>query len=76
MSIQYNGRAVIHQRLPLVFSVVKFQHREGTNGRGRLSLVWGGARVVEWGRLLSGCWDYKSQPQVRILSSPLSRMPA
>ena len=27
--------------------------------------------MVDWGRLLSGCWDIKSQPQVRILSSPL-----
>ena len=21
---------------------------------------WGGARVVDWGRLLSGCWVYSS----------------
>src|SRR3990172_10908507 len=31
---------------------------------------WGGARVVEWGRLLSGCRDYKSRPRVRIPPSP------
>lgn len=22
--------------------------------------IWGGARVVDWGRLLSGCWVFSS----------------
>jgi hypothetical protein len=30
---------------------------------------WGGARVDDWGRLLSGC-SGNAEPQVRILSSP------
>ncbi len=34
-------------------------------------MEWGGARVVDWGRLLSGCRGIKPRPQVRILSSPL-----
>ena len=25
-----------------------------------ITIEWGGARVVEWGRLLSGCWVYSS----------------
>ena len=25
-----------------------------------ITIDWGGARVVEWGRLLSGCWVYSS----------------
>lgn len=37
-----------------------------------LTPPWGGARVVDWGRLLSGCRGIKPRPQVRILSSPLS----
>ena len=32
--------------------------------------TWGGARVDDWGRLLSGCWS-KIQPRVRIPPSPL-----
>jgi hypothetical protein len=39
-------------------------------------MEWGGARVVDWGRLLSGCRGIKPRPQVRILSSPLGRAPA
>ena len=35
---------------------------------------WGGARVVEWGRLLSGCRDHKSRPRVRIPPSPLKSL--
>ena len=34
--------------------------------------IWGGARVVEWGRLLSGFPGYTGT-QVRILSLPHSR---
>src|SRR5690606_25064012 len=33
------------------------------------AVSWGGARVDDWGRLLSGCPGYTG-PQVRILSSP------
>ena len=33
------------------------------------TIEWGGARVVDWGRLLSGCW-VKTQPGVRIPPSP------
>ena len=34
--------------------------------------------MVEWGRLLSGCRDYKSRPRVRIPPSPpeFSRCPS
>src|SRR5690606_32448967 len=36
------------------------------------AVSWGGARVDDWGRLLSGCPGYTG-PQVRILSSPHDR---
>jgi hypothetical protein len=34
-------------------SACKFEGKEKVN-------IWGGARVVEWGRLLSGCWVFSS----------------
>lgn len=26
----------------------------------QINKIWGGARVVDWGRLLSGCWVFSS----------------